>query len=172
MFIRPFHLARRCLVLSTWRAAAGPSGAHQGSRCARPARRLAALTGAGLARLFDSQALKAFCERQRSRGGKKSGASREFGRFCGWAPACHTDAMRRREKSFSADAALSGSTPSDLYDYAKPAVRRLGRPTRTVDSDWTVTDDWPEAVPVSEAEIEVFEAWFGDLFDALFSTRC
>lgn len=67
---------------------------------------------------------------------------------------------------------MSGSTPSDLYDYAKPAVRRLGRPTRTVDSDWTVTDDWPEAVPVSEAEIEVFEAWFGDLFDALFSTRC
>jgi site-specific DNA recombinase len=29
---------------------------------------------------------------------------------------------------------------------------------------WTVTDDWPEDVPVTEAEIEVFEAWFGDLF--------
>jgi hypothetical protein len=24
---------------------------------------------------------------------------------------------------------------------------------------------------VTEAEIEVFEAWFGDLFDELFSTR-
>jgi hypothetical protein len=38
---------------------------------------------------------------------------------------------------------------------------------------WTVTDDWPEDVPVTEAEIEieVFEAWFGDLFDELFSTR-
>jgi hypothetical protein len=35
----------------------------------------------------------------------------------------------------------------------------------------TVTDDWPEDVPVTEAEIEVFEAWFGDLFDELFSTR-
>jgi hypothetical protein len=32
-------------------------------------------------------------------------------------------------------------------------------------------DDWPEDVPVTEAEIEVFEAWFGDLFDELFSTR-
>ena len=32
---------------------------------------------------------------------------------------------------------------------------------------WTVTDDWPEDVPVTEAEIEVFEAWFGDLFDEL-----
>lgn len=33
---------------------------------------------------------------------------------------------------------------------------------------WTVTDDWPEDVPVTEAEIGVFEAWFGDLFDELF----
>jgi len=32
-----------------------------------------------------------------------------------------------------------------------------------------VTDDWPEDVPVSEAEVDVFEAWFDDLFDALFS---
>ncbi len=38
-------------------------------------------------------------------------------------------------------------------------------------TSWTVTDDWPEDVPVTEAEIEVFEAWFGDLFDELFSTR-
>jgi hypothetical protein len=34
-----------------------------------------------------------------------------------------------------------------------------------------VKDDWPKDVPVTEAEIEVFEAWFGDLFDELFSTR-
>jgi len=34
-----------------------------------------------------------------------------------------------------------------------------------------VTDDWPEEVPITEAEIEVFEAWFGYLFDELFSTR-
>jgi hypothetical protein len=31
-----------------------------------------------------------------------------------------------------------------------------------------VTDDWPDPVPVTEAEIEVFERWFGDLFDELF----
>ena len=31
-----------------------------------------------------------------------------------------------------------------------------------------MTDDWPEEVPITEAEIEVFEAWFGDLFDELF----
>jgi hypothetical protein len=33
-----------------------------------------------------------------------------------------------------------------------------------------VTDDWPDEVPITEAEIVVFEAWFGDLFDELFST--
>ena len=32
----------------------------------------------------------------------------------------------------------------------------------------TVTDDWPEDVPVTDAEIAVFEAWFGELFDELF----
>jgi len=29
---------------------------------------------------------------------------------------------------------------------------------------WTVTDDWPHPVPVTKAEIEVFEQWFDELF--------
>ena len=29
-------------------------------------------------------------------------------------------------------------------------------------------DDWPEDVPVTEVEIAVFEARFGELFDQLF----
>jgi hypothetical protein len=33
---------------------------------------------------------------------------------------------------------------------------------------WAVTDDRPKDVPVTETEIDVFEAWFGDLFDELF----
>lgn len=45
-----------------------------------------------------------------------------------------------------------------------------GRPPRHDLSTWTVTDDWPDPVPVTEAEIEVFERWFGDLFDELFGT--
>ena len=64
-----------------------------------------------------------------------------------------------------------GSLPDDLYDYLRPAPRRKGRPARKDRSEWTVTDDWPAEVPITEAEIEVFEAWFGDLFDELFSTR-
>ena len=37
-------------------------------------------------------------------------------------------------------------------------------------SAWTVTDDWPERVPVTQAELDVFEAWFGDLFEEMFGT--
>ena len=29
------------------------------------------------------------------------------------------------------------------------------------------SDDWPARGPVTDAEIDVFEAWFGDLFDEL-----
>ena len=46
--------------------------------------------------------------------------------------------------------------------------RAPGRPPKHDLSTWTVTDDWPERVPVTEAEVDVFEAWFGDLFDELF----
>jgi hypothetical protein len=61
--------------------------------------------------------------------------------------------------------------PDDLYDHLRPPPRRNGRPANKKCSEWTVTDDWPAEVPIAEAEIEVFEAWFGDLFDELFSTR-
>jgi hypothetical protein len=43
-----------------------------------------------------------------------------------------------------------------------------GRPGKHDLSTWTVTDDWPEHIPVTEAEVDVFEQWFGDLFDELF----
>ena len=42
-----------------------------------------------------------------------------------------------------------------------------GRPPKHDLSTWTVTDDWPDPVPVAEAEIEMFEQWFGDIFDEL-----
>ena len=62
----------------------------------------------------------------------------------------------------------TGDEPLDVHDYARARARR---PMPDDPTSWTVTDDWPEDVPVTEVEIEVFEAWFGDLFDELFSTR-
>jgi hypothetical protein len=79
--------------------------------------------------------------------------------------------MTRSQNSRRRRVANDGVTPTDLYDYARPPRRLPGRPRRIVPATWTVTDDWPENVPVSEAEIDVFESWFGDLFDELFSTR-
>lgn len=46
------------------------------------------------------------------------------------------------------------------------------RPPRRKSAKWhdnlPVIDDWPERVPVTLAEVEVFERWFGDFFDELF----
>ena len=72
-------------------------------------------------------------------------------------------AQESRRRRVPADASLD-----DLYDYvaapARPGRRRAKRDRTTL----TVADDWPEDVPVTEAEIAVFEAWFGELFDELF----
>jgi hypothetical protein len=85
--------------------------------------------------------------------------------------------MARPRKSGPQDITVAGEAPDDLYDYARPSASRpsrklsRGQPAPGNPTTWTVTDDWSEEVPVTEAEIEVFEAWFGDLFDELFSTR-
>jgi hypothetical protein len=76
----------------------------------------------------------------------------------------HRKSRPRRTRSL-------GSLPDDLYDYLQPAARRRGRRAKKDRPEWTVTDDWPAEVPITEAEIEMFEVWFGDLFDELFSTR-
>lgn len=62
--------------------------------------------------------------------------------------------------------ALSASQQLELVlGYPWPYA---GRPPRHDLATWTVSDDWPDAVPVASAEMDVFEAWFGDLFDELF----
>lgn len=57
--------------------------------------------------------------------------------------------------------------PADLYDYATAPAPQIGRPAQQLDG-WHVTDDWPERVPITEHEVDVFEAWFGDILDELF----
>ena len=44
----------------------------------------------------------------------------------------------------------------------------MGRPPKHDLATWTVTDDWPDPAPVTLAEVDVFERYFGDLFDELF----
>ena len=60
-----------------------------------------------------------------------------------------------------------GVLPDDLYIKSEPWPR-IGRPPEDDVGAWIVTDDWPSPVPITDAELDVFEAWFGDLFDELF----
>lgn len=63
--------------------------------------------------------------------------------------------------------------PDDLYDYAEDRPHR-GSPSRQNSEDGSgadriaVIDDWPDDIPVTEAEVDVFERYFGDLLDRLF----
>jgi hypothetical protein len=58
--------------------------------------------------------------------------------------------------------------PADLYDYAREPVQRRGRRPVRDDPPIKVTDDWPEMVPITEAELRVMEAHFGDVLDEIF----
>ncbi len=60
-----------------------------------------------------------------------------------------------------------GVLPDDLFIQDEPWPR-IGRPVKHDVETWRVIDDWPARVPVTDTEIDVFEAWFGDLFDELF----
>lgn len=63
--------------------------------------------------------------------------------------------------------------PDDLFDYANDPVpdgrERRRSPLRIVDVETLpVIDDWPERVPVTLSEVEIFERHFGDVLDRLF----
>lgn len=61
--------------------------------------------------------------------------------------------------------------PEDLYDYADEPEPRRSPPRCAFDVEkLPVIDDWPEEVPITEAEIEVFERWFADIFDEIFGS--
>lgn len=59
-----------------------------------------------------------------------------------------------------------GAGQSGLYDYLRP-VAPTGR-QRGAEDPITITDDWPEIVPITEAEVRIIEAHFGDVLDELF----
>ena len=59
--------------------------------------------------------------------------------------------------------------PTDLYGYLQaPLVVRPESPPARVYPPITVTDDWPDFVPVSDHEARIIEAFFADLLDELF----
>lgn len=77
-------------------------------------------------------------------------------------------AFDRLSRSTRRAGPAAGVLPDDLYDYYADVPDPRHGPSPAPAETWRVTDDWPDRVPVTEAEIEVFERWFGDLFDELF----
>ena len=61
--------------------------------------------------------------------------------------------------------------PEDLYDYARPPAPRAGRSPLRLEEAITVTDDWPEIVPITDAELRVMESHFAEELDELFGPR-
>lgn len=55
----------------------------------------------------------------------------------------------------------------DLHDYAVPPLDRRCAANQHVEPI-TVTDDWPEIVPVGDTELRVIEGHLRDELDALF----
>lgn len=85
-------------------------------------------------------------------------------------------AQRRRARKGRPRQPIPKALPDDLYDYADdpapaPSLPH-GVPAPISDVEkMRVVDDWPEQVPVTEAEIRVFERWFADVFDELLSPK-
>lgn len=82
-------------------------------------------------------------------------------------------AKRRRARKGRPRQPVPETLPDDLFDYADaPAPdgpQRRRSPLRIVDVETLpVIDDWPERVPITETEIEIFERYFGDVLDRLF----
>lgn len=61
--------------------------------------------------------------------------------------------------------------PDDLYEYLRAPEPRSGRPPLRDEVPIVVTDDWPEVVPITEAELQVMESHFAEELDEIFGPR-
>lgn len=82
-------------------------------------------------------------------------------------------AERRRARKGRPRQPVPETLPDNLFDYAdEPTPDRRERrrsPLRIVDVEsLPVFDDWPEKVPITEEELQIFERYFGDVLDRLF----
>lgn len=78
--------------------------------------------------------------------------------------------MARRPRLQWAESA-GGAEVIDLYDYMPgPKVsRRTAKRPRPRKPLPIVTDDWPEIIPITKAELDLIEVYFADFFDELLS---
>lgn len=75
-------------------------------------------------------------------------------------------AKRRRARKGRPRQPVPEALPDDLFDYADEPTpdgrERRRSPLRIVDVETLpVFDDWPEKVPITEEELQIFERYFG-----------
>tara|TARA_R110000782_G_scaffold49238_4_gene107257 strand:- start:12251 stop:12694 length:444 start_codon:yes stop_codon:yes gene_type:complete len=58
----------------------------------------------------------------------------------------------------------------DLHDYMQPHPTRASSRRSATSAPIIVTDDWPEQVPIGDAELRVIEGAFREELDALFGS--
>jgi hypothetical protein len=61
--------------------------------------------------------------------------------------------------------------PIDLYDYTSLLRSRAVRASHEAPTPIIVTDDWPEAVPITDHELRVIEGHFAEELDELLGPR-
>jgi hypothetical protein len=75
---------------------------------------------------------------------------------------------RNRDDDSAEGSRRDGAETLDLYSYLGLAACCPVQPRRSERQPIVVADDWPEVVPVTDAEVRMVEAHFGELLDALF----
>lgn len=79
-------------------------------------------------------------------------------------------ARERRRPASHGRALYAVGTVSPAQGAVSPqaSLRSSRAPRQKRDTPITVTDDWPEAVPVTDHEARIIEAFFADVLDDLF----
>jgi hypothetical protein len=62
------------------------------------------------------------------------------------------------------------ATPGDLFDYVQPP-RPRAKSHQAEPPAILVTDDWPDIVPITDAELRVMESHFADVLDGIFGPK-
>lgn len=66
---------------------------------------------------------------------------------------------------------------ADLYDYVRPVLSAAPEPRprarKELERPWslTISDDWPDRVPVTQSELDLFEVHFGPLLEELLGSK-
>jgi hypothetical protein len=99
------------------------------------------------------------------------GSHKEAWRIMAFEPAMRLQVSPWHDRAMARPRKIYPPTASDKLEALLGFRWKMGRPPKHDLTAWSVTDDWPETVPVTLAEVEVFEHYFADLFDELSGGR-